>query len=120
VLDDSDVEQFQSLKSLDLSDNWLSSTIPTNIGSVTSLTELLLSFNFMFGTIPVEIGQLTNLVTLDISDNSFVGEYKQLGNTVVLDSFLTCDSGVIPIEVVNLPHLKLLNATGNVNLTLPE
>ena len=58
-------------------------------------------------------------MTLDISDNSFVGKYKQLGNTASLHSFLIFGSGVIPLEVVNLPRLQLLNATGNVNLTLP-
>lgn len=94
------VGQFQSLKMLDLSDNWLSSTIPPNISSLTSLKELHLNFNYLFGSIPVEMSKLTNLVTVDISDNSF--------------------QGVIPIEIVNLPNLQLLNVSGNVNLTLPE
>ena len=56
-----------------MSFNWLSGTVPSEIGLLTSMRELDLSFNRFTGTIPSELGRLTKLSGLHLESNSIVG-----------------------------------------------
>ena len=51
----------------------LDTTIPTEIGLLTSLTSLKAELNFLYGTIPTEIGLLSQLQELMLFANSLTG-----------------------------------------------
>ncbi|WP_338767116.1 choice-of-anchor D domain-containing protein [Bernardetia sp. ABR2-2B] len=53
--------------------NQISGTLPTQIGNLTNLIELVLSFNQITGNIPTSIGNLTNLTELDLYGNLLSG-----------------------------------------------
>ena len=75
-----------SAEILKLSDNQLSGTIPSEIGSLINLDQLFLYANGLSGTIPTEIFSLTNLVWLYLFDNQL--------------------SGTIPVELGGLSQLR--------------
>lgn len=54
---------------LNITTNYISGTIPTQIGNLTNLTKLSLSNNNLSGRIPTEIQKLTNLKELALSNN---------------------------------------------------
>lgn len=59
---------------VDLSDNFLTGRIPTEVGQMTSLrTALNLSSNRLSGTIPTELEQLVNLQLLQLHRNALTG-----------------------------------------------
>lgn len=58
----------QHLKNLDLSFNYLNSTIPPRIGNLTNLRYLNLSYSGFLGQIPNEMSHLTRLLTLNLSN----------------------------------------------------
>ena len=59
--------------SLDLNDNQLSGTIPTQLGNLANLEELLLTRNQLTGTIPAELASLTGLDILALGGNQLTG-----------------------------------------------
>ena len=80
------------VQKIDLTENNLSGTIPTEIGDLTALTDLLMGDNSLTGPIPSEIGQ-TNLDTLVLSINQL--------------------SGSIPDEIYDLTELRRLSISQN-------
>lgn len=78
---------------VDLSNNQLSGTIPTEIGDMTYLQILMLERNQLTGTIPAEIGYLSNLFYLSLNDNQL--------------------SGMLPLELGNLTELGFLSVSAN-------
>jgi Leucine-rich repeat (LRR) protein len=58
---------------LDVSYNYLSSTIPSEIGRLTKLTGLSFAANDFTSTITTRIGLLTKLTYLDFSENTLLG-----------------------------------------------
>ena len=102
---------------LDLNDNQLSGTIPTQLGSLANLKELWLSENQLTGEIPPELGSLTNLMVLDLDDNDLTGTMPtQLGDLINLEELhLTQNqlAGEIPTELARLTSLKILAVGGN-------
>ncbi|KAF5938360.1 hypothetical protein HYC85_022619 [Camellia sinensis] len=62
-----------ALVTLDLSDNHLTGTIPSWIGSLHVLSILPLKFNNFEGEIPIQLCQLKQLSILDLSENNFSG-----------------------------------------------
>jgi len=83
---------------MDLDDNKLSGSIPSEIGHLQMLTGVSLdgSLNELAGTIPDSIGLLVNLEVIDIDFNSLTGS--------------------IPESIYDLPTLKVLDLNDN-NLT---
>jgi Leucine-rich repeat (LRR) protein len=62
---------------LDLFDNSLTGSIPSEIGALTRLTALSLYSNSLTGFIPSEIGALTRLTALYLYSNSLTGSIPE-------------------------------------------
>ncbi|XP_029125141.1 receptor-like protein EIX2 [Cajanus cajan] len=90
------------LKSIDLSSNDLTGTIPKEIGYLFGLVSLNLSRNKLDGEIPTEIGNLSWLDFLDLSRNEFFGKIpftlSKIDRLGVLDLSNNDLSGRIPWE----------------------
>ncbi|XP_042951850.1 tyrosine-sulfated glycopeptide receptor 1-like isoform X1 [Carya illinoinensis] len=85
---------------INLRNNSLSGTIPTEIGCLKRLRNLDLSHNKLKGTIPTQISELTNLEYLDLSTNHLYGE--------------------IPVSLINLHFLRIFSvANNNLNGAIP-
>jgi hypothetical protein len=81
------------MKMIDLSSNYLTQSIPVEIGKLVELRALNLSRNQLVGYIPSSIGEMENMEVLDLSRNR-----------------LSC---VIPISIVNLNFLDMLDLSYN-------
>lgn len=85
---------------IELPENNLVGTIPTEIGQLLELDEMQLTDNNLSGTLSAEIGLLQNLATLELDNNNF--------------------SGVLPAEIGSLPNLEVLSlSNNNFNGTIP-
>ena len=95
-------------------DAWFGVTCDSVTGSV---TELSLAFNYLTGTIPTEIGNLQALVELDLDGNDLTGtiptEIGNLQSLVWLDLDYNDLTGTIPTEIGNLQALEALYLEGN-------
>ncbi|KAL4593994.1 hypothetical protein ACB092_M002000 [Castanea dentata] len=107
------------LRKLNLdSNNFSSSTIPSEFGQLVRLTHLNLSFSFLHGRIPSGISWLSNLVSLDLSFNYF--KYNVGGDYY---DYKLLDLRRIDLEelVQNMTYLRELHL-GDVNISssLPQ
>jgi len=109
----SDIGNLTDLQELELDRNQLNGTIPTDIGNLTNLQELELDRNHLIGTIPTDIGNLTNLQVLELDRNQLNGaiptEIGNLINLQVLDLNRNQLNGKIPTEIGNLINLHSLD-----------
>mmetsp|Transcript_14233 Transcript_14233/g.43170 ORF Transcript_14233/g.43170 Transcript_14233/m.43170 type:complete len:219 (-) Transcript_14233:755-1411(-) len=105
-----DIATFTALTVLNLGQNSLAGTIPTNLP--TSLQELRLGFNEIGGTLPLELGLLTSLTMLDLSYNHIKGAMPpHVGNMTSLRYFLVpfnSLTGSIPTTIGSLSQLRAL------------
>lgn len=103
---------------IDLSDMGLKGQFPTGIRNCTSLTGLDLSNNKLSGSIPSDISSILHFVTsLILSSNSFTGLIPpSLANCTYLN-FLELDNnrfnGSIPLELSLLGRLKTFSVANN-------
>ena len=97
--------------------NYLSGTLPGELGNLQGLVDLLLCDNFLSGKIPPELGNLRQLQWLDMSTNILSGEIPhELGNLTRLQWLklsATSLSGEIPPELGNLTQLQRLELSSN-------
>ena len=102
---------------LDLSENELNGTIPSELGSLAYLEDLDLSKNQLSGTIPIELGNLTNLKVLSLYTNRLSGgipsELGHLSNLELLALFENSLRGMIPLELAELDNLRWLMLSDN-------
>ena len=102
---------------LDLSDNELNGTIPSELGHLTYLEVLYLSENQLSGTIPSALGVLSNLIELSLWSNELTGpippELGRLANLEMLHLGKNELSGTIPTELGNLTNLEELGLYSN-------
>jgi Leucine-rich repeat (LRR) protein len=110
------------LEELDISSNWLSSTIPPEYGGMISLKYFSLASNYndddgyftkgIIGTLPRELGMLKNLQLIDLSSNYITGTLiTEIGSLRHLQSFFIQNNflhGSIPEEYSNCVSLKEL------------
>lgn len=111
-----------ALTDLQMSNVFLQTSIPTEIGRLTGLTSLNLSGGALFGPIPTEIGRLTALKVLNLNSNFLTGtipvEIASLTRLQVLDLGSNGLVGSIPTaSLVALTGLSLLNVADNVGLS---
>jgi len=116
---------------LSLSNNFLSGSIPSNIGQEMSQLEGLdLSGNFISGSIPSSMSLLSDLTSLDLSNNNLSGKIPLYGEGHKLTLF-TIDlsgnnlSGEIPAWMCTTPSLRIVqlsnnNLSGEISSVLPN
>ena len=113
----SDLGNLSHLNLLALQDNQITGTIPLGLGSLSNLRELVISSNQLTGAIPSEFGNLSNLTILDLDSNQLSGEIPSvLGNLSSLQKLdLSANdlSGAIPAKLGNLFNLTILNVHTN-------
>ncbi len=104
---------------LELDDNNLVGTLPSELRSLTSLTSLMLSENKLSGNIP-NLSGLSQLEHLDLGDNQLNGTLPGwLGNLTNLEQLYLDHnelSGAIPRWVSNLTNLEQLYLCGATRL----
>jgi Leucine-rich repeat (LRR) protein len=115
-----------SVIEINLSSNWLSGSIPSELGLLSPLRQLDLTNNNIVGEIPTFLRQLTNLVHMSLAQNQISGKIPtDLGlltdlETLFLNSNLL--SGRIPEELASLTQLTILYiGTNKINVdsTMP-
>ena len=101
-----------SISQILLSNNFLTRSIPAELGNLTNLERLYLHNNSLAGSIPAELGDLTNLTHLYLYNNALTGsipaELGDLTNLVYLYLYFNSLSGSIPAELGNLTNLTRL------------
>nr|POE68032.1 putative leucine-rich repeat receptor-like protein kinase [Quercus suber] len=121
-----DFSSFPNLLHLDLRENKLIGTIPTNIGTLSKLQYLDLSVNSLNGSLPLSLANLTQLVEFGVSRNNITGELDRRlfpdGTSLSKTGFLSLKifalqytklGGRIPEEIGNLKYLVQLFLDGN-------
>jgi len=105
------------VKILNLNINYLTGSIPAEIGNLTKLEQLYLDINQLTGSIPVEIGNLTQLQYLNLARNQLTGSIPvEIGNLTqlkVLHLVRNQLTGSIPAEIGNLTQLQHLYLNDN-------
>ncbi|XP_030959379.1 receptor-like protein 7 [Quercus lobata] len=126
----SNLFSLRHLRKLNLdSNNFSSSTIPSEFGQLVRLTHLNLSFSFLHGPIPLEISWLSNLVSLDLSFNYFKyfvgGDYyyklldlrrihlEALFQNMTYLRALHLNKGKFPSDIFLLPKIQVINLSYN-------
>lgn len=96
---------------LNLTDSFISGSIPPEIGNMTNLVSLNLQNDNFSGPIPLEIGNLVNLVSLTLRQNCFVGSrFLQHSISIYRNPFYLnmYTVGTIPATIGNLSLLTYL------------
>ena len=110
---------------LNLGNNQLAGTIPTELGELTDLTRLHLTINSLTGTIPTELGELTALDFLNLASNDLFGpiptELGELTDLTGLDLTMNTLTGPIPSQLGKLIALNTfrLQEDNNLSADLP-
>ena len=106
-----DIGNLTGLRNIILNDNQITGEIPSQIGLLTELSVLMLMNNQMSGNIPVEIANL-NMSNLSLSFNNFTGSIPNtVGTWEVLYNLRLNDN-----HFTNLPSLISLPAGSVVNV----
>ena len=102
---------------VDLHDNALAGSIPSDLGSLTNVRWLFLSSNALTGAIPGELGSLGNLESLSLWENELTGSIPAaLGNLTDLEWLALSSNeltGRIPAELGRLANLEYLSLGWN-------
>ncbi|MFC2125859.1 leucine-rich repeat domain-containing protein [Bacteroidota bacterium] len=109
---------------LNLSDNQLSGSIPTEIGDIPNLQYLRLSNNELTGSIPPEIANPPNLYNIYLNDNQLTGSIPvEIGNITNLSNLYLYNnqlSDSVPSSIVNCTNLYRLYIYNNEIVDLPD
>lgn len=114
-----EIGRLTTLTRLDLSNNRLA-TVPPEIGRLTALTRLDLDGNLL-AAVPPDIGNLAALTTLDLSGNRLVAMPPEIGNLAALSElYLTANHlAAMPPEIGRLTALTTLSLNGNRLVAMP-
>jgi len=106
-----------NLTELNLNNNQLTGAIPSELGNLINLDKLNLYENQLTGPIPSQLGNLTNLTILNLYENQLTGSISSaLGNLINLDKLNLYENqltGAIPSELGNLVNLTELKLNNN-------
>ena len=104
--------KLKQVTNLWLSNNRITSTIPSGIGMMTNLQELDLESNLLEGSIPTELYSLSKLHTLVLHDNMLSGSISslisQMTSLKILDLDSNAISGELPAQIGFLSQLTQL------------
>lgn len=113
----SQLGDFSHLVQIDFNFNKLSGAIPGELGNLTNLDILYLIGNQLGGSIPPTLGNLTNLTTLALDNNLINGTIPpEIGYLTKLIGFGVSGnqiSGTIPSQLSDLTNLSHLNLNNN-------
>ena len=104
-----------SLKSLSISNNYLTGTIPSELG-ISDIGILTLYGNILTGNIPSEFGLMSAIYQLDLEDNSLAFIPTEIGQCAELQNLFLANAdlrGAIPSEIGNLSNLERVRLFGN-------
>ncbi|MCD7452752.1 Protein STRUBBELIG-REPTOR FAMILY 3 [Datura stramonium] len=106
---------FSSLKTLDLSNNHIGGSIPSNLP--VTLQNIFLSANVFTGSIPTSLSSLSQLSAMSLNGNHLTGEipdsFQGLTTLVNLDLSSNNLSGPLPPSLGNLSSLTTLHLQNN-------
>ncbi|KAG2564183.1 hypothetical protein PVAP13_8KG390200 [Panicum virgatum] len=110
---------------VDLSNNFFSGPLSSDVSALKQVYIFDLSFNFLFGSIPESFGKLSMLTSLNLSHNSFEDSipvsFSELSSLQWLDLSSNNLSGTIPMFLANFTPLKTLNLSfNNLEGKIPE
>lgn len=109
----SEITSLSFLNSLKLGENNIEGQVPNNIGQLTNLEILTLNENSISGTLPQSIWNLQNLTTLDVSNNQLSGTLSnEVENLSKLQYFSIANNaigGVLPAGIKNFDKLETFN-----------
>ncbi|KAM1059565.1 hypothetical protein TB1_023611 [Malus domestica] len=107
------IQNFTSIKELDLSDVGIHSTVPDILRNATSLTVLSLRTCQLYGEFPIGIFQPPNLEVLDLYENfnlaGYIPTFNKTNSFKVLDVVETSFYGQLPNSIGNLHSLNTLS-----------
>ncbi|GAY67107.1 hypothetical protein CUMW_253930 [Citrus unshiu] len=106
-------EKLSNLKTLNLGDVSIDSTIPHNIKNLSSLTFVSLRNCELQGRIPSSLGNLSKLLHLDLSLNELQVSVGNLHSLKELDLSANFLSSEWPISIGNISSLKELDLSQN-------
>uniref|UniRef100_A0A1S4CBZ3 Protein STRUBBELIG-RECEPTOR FAMILY 3-like n=1 Tax=Nicotiana tabacum TaxID=4097 RepID=A0A1S4CBZ3_TOBAC len=106
---------FSSLQTIDLSNNQIGGTLPSNLP--VTLQNIFLSDNKLMGSIPSSLSSLSQLSAMSLNGNQLSGEipdsFQGLTALVNLDLSSNSLSGALPSSVGNLSSLTTLRLQNN-------
>lgn len=109
--------QLTNLMFLHLGGSAFEGSIPTEIGALSSLINLEMSDQFLTGPVPSELGNLPNLQMLSLGENQFTGtiptELGLCSSLLILSLEMNIMSGSIPTEVAGLPRMSSFQLGSN-------
>lgn len=119
---------YMRMEYLDLSDNSLTGSLPTDIGDIASLKLLNLARNVLSGQLPNELNKLASLEYLDLSENKFKETIpKNLPSSLnVFNVSYNELSGDVPENLRRFPLSsfrpgnELLNVPGSPRTSVPD
>ena len=110
-------DEYERVTALEMTDNDLSGSLPSELGELTRLRFLRLPSNKLTGPIPGELGLLPDLWVISLSQNNLSGSIPpELGQAATLFTIqLNYNqlTGEIPAELGQLPRLDNLQLNDN-------
>ncbi|XP_055819082.1 receptor-like protein 9DC3 [Solanum dulcamara] len=103
------------LEELEISSNYLTGPIPSNVSGLQNLQFLDFSSNYLNGTIPSWIFSLSSLRELYLRNNTFSGKIQEFKSKILFVVVLNQNQlqGPIPDSLLNQPSLQLLLLSQN-------